>query len=166
LFYYNCNGYNFITITVIASRQVVILNPEYDKIVERLRDADVRLSHHRLAILRYLCENTVHPTADQIYSSLHESEPTLSKTTVYNNLNTFINAGILRLITIENNETRYDIDVEDHGHFRCDVCGKVYDFPFRIGDEDTEALEGYLIKDRNVYFTGICPGCRKKDPEK
>ena len=64
---------------------------------------------------------------EQIYTVLHKEIPTLSKTTVYNTLNTLIDAGLVKLITIDENETRYDIDTTTHGHFKCESCG-IYDF--------------------------------------
>ena len=40
----------------------------------------------RIAIMEYLMEHPIHPSADDIYTALSPSMPTLSKTTVYNTL--------------------------------------------------------------------------------
>ena len=40
----------------------------------------------RIAIMEYLMEHRTHPSADEIYTALSPSMPTLSKTTVYNTL--------------------------------------------------------------------------------
>ena len=57
-------------------------------------------------------------TVDQIFTELHKNISTLSKTTVYNTLRVLVEAGLVRVITIEDNETRYDINIENHGHFK------------------------------------------------
>ena len=54
---------------------------------------DIRPSYHRIKVLEYLFDHEDHPTADEIYAVLHSQIPTLSKTTVYNTLNSFVEAG-------------------------------------------------------------------------
>ena len=53
---------------------------------ERLLDHNIKPSVQRIAIMQYLMEYPVHPSADDIYTALSPSMPTLSKTTVYNTL--------------------------------------------------------------------------------
>ena len=97
-----------------------------------------------------------------IYGSLIRQIPTLSKTTVYNTLNQFADAGMVRALTIDGNEARYDITVEDHGHFRCERCGDVFDFKIDVDSMAAEDLSGFQITDKSVYFKGLCPGCGSK----
>ena len=76
-------------------------------------------------VLQYLQNNPCHPTADMILSEIRHDVPTLSKSTVYKTLNTFVDANILREITIEDNEIRYEYNLFDHGHFKCEKCGRI-----------------------------------------
>jgi Fur family peroxide stress response transcriptional regulator len=86
--------------------------------------------------------------------------PTLSKTTVYNTMKALVQAGIVKEIGIDEHETRYDISSEEHGHFKCESCNKVYDFSFNIDDGLKKGcLEGYQIYEKNVYLKGACPEC-------
>lgn len=134
-----------------------------DDILNELKKKKIRLSHQRLKVLEYLTENKVHPTVDQIYNALHEEIPTLSKTTVYNTLNSLIEADIVRAINIEGNETRYDINTHNHGHFKCEKCKKIYDFSVDIDSLNANELDGFLIKVKQVYFKGICKDCLLND---
>lgn len=86
----------------------------------------------------------------------------MSKSTVYNTLTSFMEAQLVRVITIEENETRYDIITHNHGHFKCDSCGAIYDFKINIDDFTAGELSGFQIYDKNVYFKGICPKCLYK----
>ena len=86
---------------------------------EMLKKHSIKPSHQRLQILNYIILNPCHPTIDQIYSRLHTELPTLSRTTIYNTLRIFVEAGLVQEVTIENNEVRYDARTESHGHFKC-----------------------------------------------
>ena len=130
-----------------------------DDFAKELKSKNIRLSHQRLKVLEYLSQNQVHPTADQIYMSLVKEIPTLSRTTVYSTLGALAEAGMVRVINIEDHEIRYDINVENHGHFKCEACGSIYDFPVDMSGLKSECLAGFQIRDKNVYFKGICPMC-------
>ena len=135
------------------------MEQKYRRTIDALKNRKIRLSHQRMKILEYMCHNRNHPTADQIYNALHEEEPTLSKTTVYNTLHMLCERELIREINIETSETRYDIAMEDHGHFKCTECGAVYDFCFDFEDIAAKELSGFEVMDKNVYFKGICPRC-------
>ncbi len=134
----------------------------FEDLSNKLKDKNIRLSHQRLKVLEYLVNNRCHPTVEQIYTVLHKEIPTLSKTTVYNTLNTLIDAGLVKLITIDENETRYDIDTTTHGHFKCESCGDIYDFKINIDSLESEDLSYFKVSDKNIYFNGLCPKCIKQ----
>ncbi len=135
---------------------------------EKLSKRGIRPSYQRIKVLEYLVQNRCHPTVDQIFNHLIKEIPTLSKSTIYNTVNLFIESDLLKPIGIEDNEVRYDIDTSDHGHFKCESCGKIFDFAIDIENLTTEDLKGFRINDKSVYFKGICPEClkNKKDNKK
>ncbi|MGI6144650.1 MAG: transcriptional repressor [Clostridia bacterium] len=138
------------------------MKPSFEELEKELKDRNINLSYQRLKVLEYLTQNHTHPTVDQIFTDLHKEICTLSKTTVYNTLRVLVDAGIVRVITIEDNETRYDIDVKNHGHFKCESCGKIYDFCVDMQMLHSGDLQNFSIKEKNVYFKGICPSCLPK----
>ncbi len=135
------------------------MGPSLDSLKKELEIKNIHLSYQRLRVLEYLLKNQCHPTADMIFTDLHREIPTLSKTTVYNTLKILAEAGLVRLITIEDNEARYDITVKNHGHFKCAACGKIYDFDIDIDGLATTDLTGFKVYEKDVYFKGVCPGC-------
>jgi len=124
-----------------------------------LKNRKIRPSYQRIKVLEYLNKNQCHPTVDQIFKDLQSEIPTLSKSTIYNTLNLFLKSGLIRLINIEDNETRYDIITKNHGHFKCESCGKIFNFSIDFNSFKTEELSGFKIIDKNLYFKGICPKC-------
>lgn len=135
------------------------MKPSFEELKEELKLRNIYLSHQRLKVLEYLTLNRCHPTVDQIFTDLQKDITTLSKTTVYNTLRILVEAGCVRVVTIEDNETRYDIEVENHGHFKCESCGAIYNFQIDIDSLAFRDLNNFKINDKNVYFKGICPRC-------
>ncbi len=130
-----------------------------EDLTEHLVKNNIKPSFQRIKILEYLVKNNTHPTVDEIYKEVVLEIPTLSKTTVYNTLNLFIEANILKGLYIEGNEVRYDAILSDHGHFKCNRCEKIYDFEINIDQFYTNTLNGFEIREKGVYFKGICPKC-------
>lgn len=131
----------------------------HEDLLKELKNKKIRLSHQRLKVLEYLVENQIHPTADQIYNGLHDDIPTLSKTTVYNTLNSLTEAGLVKVINIDDNESHYDINTHNHGHFICESCKNIYDFKIDIDSFNTDELADFKTNDKSVYFKGKCPQC-------
>lgn len=135
------------------------MDPSYEKLKTELKKRNINLSYQRLKVLEYLIQNHCHPTVDQIFSELQKDISILSKTTVYNTLRLLVNAGMVRIITIEDNETRYDIVPESHGHFKCESCGAIYNFSIDVDLIKSTDLKDFKIINKDVYFKGICPKC-------
>ncbi len=129
-----------------------------------LKEKGIKPSYQRMKIFEYLLKNKIHPTVDTIYKALSPKIPTLSKTTVYNTLNLFIENKLVNVIVIEENETRYDIaiDIGMHGHFKCENCGKVYDVEVNPISLGIEGLEKFDINEQHIYFKGTCKECTEK----
>jgi Fe2+ or Zn2+ uptake regulation protein len=136
---------------------------QIENIGDFLKTNNIKPSYQRIKIYEYLMGTTAHPTVDTIYRALLPEIPTLSKTTVYNTLNLFVDNNIALLITIEENEARYDADTSVHGHFKCDNCGNVLDFRTDLSDLMITQLEGCEVTEKHIYFRGTCSVCSQKN---
>jgi len=132
-------------------------NPDHS--LESLHSKNIKPSYPRIKILEYLMNNHTHPTVDEIYLALVEEMPTLSKTTVYNTLKLFLDNELIKSISIENNESRYDATIHTHGHFKCECCGDIYDFDMNVDGLLSGDLHGFTIIEKSIYFKGICKKC-------
>jgi len=141
------------------------MNPSMEDLEKELKKKGIPLSYQRLKILEYLTRDRSHPTVEQIFTDLLKDIPTLSKTTVYNTLKILAESGLVRIITIEDHQTRYDIEVENHGHFKCESCGTIYNFRMNIDSLNSIDLNNFRISDKSVYFKGICGRCLSKIEE-
>ena len=103
-------------------------NSRLDKAVETLKENGVRMTPQRHAILNYLYSTMGHPTADDIYKALEGTFPNMSVATVYNNLQLFKDAGLVRELTYGDSSSRFDANMMDHYHVICRKCGKDHRF--------------------------------------
>ena len=103
-----------------------------------------------------------HMTAEQIFLELKNTEPKVVQATVYNNLNTLYQEGLIRRLSIEGSPDLYD-KIRKHDHLVCKKCGTLSDITF---DDLTKNLEkqlgeGILSYDLKVFY--LCPKCRENN---
>lgn len=111
--------------------------------------------------------NPKHPTADEVYAKLQESHPTISRGTVYRNLNVLCEIGRLRKLGVGEGPDRFDDHVDWHGHFYCRSCHRVFDISLpehMIADYLSD--QGYKVESQMIVFKGTCPNCRKVEVKK
>ena len=131
---------------------------------EYLLKYDIKPSMQRIAIMDYLMEHRVHPTADEIYNALYPTMPTLSKTTIYNTMKLFSEQGAVKALVIDEKNVRFDIDTSSHAHFMGLECGCVYDLP--IENQEAIQLEGVgelIITEIHLYYKGYCKKCAEEN---
>ncbi len=142
------------------------MNVKVEDIGAYLKSHDIKPSFQRMKIFEYLITHRNHPTVEMIYKTLVKEIPTLSKTTVYNTLNLFVDKKIAIVIVIEENETRYDADMGIHGHFKCEKCSSVYDIDIDVEKVDIQSLANFQINEHHLYFKGICNNCLEENNDK
>jgi Fe2+ or Zn2+ uptake regulation protein len=126
-----------------------------------LRNHSIKPSVQRTAVMDYLMNNRTHPTIDEIYMALSPNMPTLSKTTVYNTLDIFVEKGAVRALVIDEKNARYDVDVSAHAHFMCKSCAKVYDiFDLKPSFFQLPQLSDFTIDAVEISYSGICGNCK------
>lgn len=147
----SCNDYNLVKM-------------ETDDALSYLTKHKIKPSVQRMAVMEYLMDHRTHPTADEIYSALHPTMPTLSRTTVYNTLRLLAEQGAIAQLTIDERNVCYDADTSAHAHFLCTGCGKVFDIP--LTDSHLESMakmpEGFNALQCDLYFRGRCEKCSQQ----
>ena len=131
-----------------------------------LKEHGIKPSYQRIRIFEYLIRHKNHPNVDAIYQELSKDIPTLSRTTVYNTMKLFMEKKIVQLISIEDTETRYDAEVEAHGHFKCTICGSIYDVHADLAEMKVEGLDTFRINETHLYFKGVCDQCFEEENQK
>lgn len=106
-----------------------------------------------------------HPTADDVYSYVEKLYPNISKATVYRNLNSLAEDGMLTKISVPDGADRFDHTLEKHYHIKCMECKEFMDLDLdymRELDDKVSQLSGCKILSHDIAFKGICPKCIDK----
>lgn len=116
----------------------------------------------RVKILEFLQKNRVHPTADQVYLGIKDDMVSISKATVYNVLNLFVEKKIIHALTVFGTETRFECDTNPHIHLKCIKCGKIIDISQECELHNNKIIDGHKILDYQINLQGICKECLEK----
>ena len=133
--------------------------------VSLLKQSGLKVTPQRLSVLRILDRHT-HPTIDELYDEILKENPSVSLATVYKNLNTLKDEGLVVEVNIVNQKARYDIYEHPHIHVVCENCGSVEDRSYDDSElgKYQEALEkkiGNIIERINIVASvKSCKHCR------
>ena len=98
----------------------------------RLLAVRLRATRPRVAILRLLVANGHrHVTPENLWAEVQTAAMRLSLATVYNNLNAFTEAGLLRRIVVGPRQVFFDTDTRHHHHVYYEDGGKLRSVPAR-----------------------------------
>ena len=97
---------------------------------KRLRAANLRPTRQRVALGWLLfAKGNRHVTAEMIFDEAKAVRAPVSMATIYNTLNQFTQAGLLREIAVEGSKTYFDTNPSPHAHFLLEDTGALLDVP-------------------------------------
>lgn len=124
-------------------------------LLETLRGRGIQPTAQRLAVARFVLSTRAHPTADEVWERVRQRSPTLSRATVYNTLNLFVDKGLLRMQAVREGAVVFDPLVTRHHHFIDDETGEIHDVPWDAVAVSGEAtLRGFEVRDYQVVMRG------------
>jgi Fur family transcriptional regulator, iron response regulator len=97
---------------------------------ELLGAAHLRPTRQRLALAKLLFERgNRHVTAEQLRGEAKAARVRVSRATIYNTLQQFVEAGLLREVGVGPGRSYFDTNVGDHHHFFFEDTGRLLDIP-------------------------------------
>lgn len=131
----------------------------------RCAERGLAFTHQRQVIYRALVSSHLHPSPEEIYEQVRAEMPSISLATVYKNIKTFLEIGLLRELTTLHENQRLDANLEPHHHLVCERCKKVEDLP--AGDLQPlrwkrSQPRSFQIKAYKVEVSGLCAECARK----
>ena len=131
----------------------------------RLRDAGLRVTAQRLAVLDAVHENP-HADTNSVIEGVRGDLPEVSHQAVYDVLRALTDAGLIRHIQPPGSVARYEARVGDnHHHIVCRSCGAIADVDCAVGHAPCLTASedhGYVIDEAEVVYRGLCPACASK----
>ena len=96
----------------------------------RLRAAGLRPTRQRVTLARLLfAGDSRHVTAENLHAEVRATRMAVSLATVYNTLNQFRDAGLLREVVVAPGRSYFDTNTGHHHHFFVETDGELHDFP-------------------------------------
>ncbi len=129
---------------------------------ETMGHRGLRLTPQRCGVYEVLLEGQDHPTASEIFLRAKKRMPAISLATVYNCLETLVERGLARQVHFEREAARYCANREEHGHFVCDRCGKVFDVPLKAPERAVKRWDlpaGFAVTRSEITLHGLCDAC-------
>ena len=137
----------------------------------RVRTAAKGIRHtaQRRVLLDIITESGGHLGADELYLKARRRQPSISLSTVYRNLKTFKQQGLVKEHHFDDGCRRYEPKPpRGHHHLVCVDCGRIIEFQC----PSTESLkhkvareQGFYVTEVEVYLAGRCPECQRRFQE-
>lgn len=122
----------------------------------------MRVTRPRLAVLAALRD---HPHVDthRVIELVRAELPATSQQTIYDVLEAFTDAGLVRRIQPAGTTARYESRVGDnHHHAVCRSCGAIVDVECAVGHTPcltASDAHGFVVDEAEVVYWGTCSEC-------
>jgi Fur family ferric uptake transcriptional regulator len=134
-------------------------------VATRLHTQGYRLTPQRLSILEAIRQAGDHVTPEQVYETVHQQNPAISRATIYRTLDFLCE---LRLVVAMQwgGQRYYEIAGElPHHHLICRTCGGIEEIDSSLIDQLIEATarkHHFKIDMDHVALFGQCQQCAKR----
>lgn len=127
---------------------------------KNLKEGGLKITPQRVAILKEI-QSAGHATVDEIYERILEIYPSISLATIYKNLTSMCEVGILNEIKPPLQKQRYELNHIRHAHLICQVCGSLKDIDLDLKDLSLSKLDsGFEVTNVNIAIYGVCKDCK------
>lgn len=135
--------------------------------VELLHKVGLKKTKHRLLILDLLHQHEDFMSADDLFFEAKKVDASISLSTVYRMLESFVEKNIVTPISLEtSNQLKYELTHKDHTHHLiCTNCHKVIHVagcPIDTYEDKLEATYGFHVEKHKLEFYGLCETCQAK----
>lgn len=130
----------------------------------RCREQGLAFTFQRQVIYEAVVDSRGHPTPELIYEQVRQRIPSISLGTIYKNLKTFLDSGVLREVTLHHGSLRLESNLTPHHHLVCSSCKAIFDIeesavePVQL--PRTRLPAGFSIRHCRVEFVGVCGSCQ------
>lgn len=144
------------------------MNSATQEALDKLKQHGLKHTKIRQELIELFADECRYLSAKHVQKKLETKNPSLSFDTIYRNLYSFVDIGILEMTEL-NNEKIFQItclhDDHHHHHFICQRCGKTTQLEMCPMDFFEEQLENYRLLSHRFEIFGICDQCLALESE-
>ena len=104
------------------SKKTVHAGAQIDRVVPRLRKAGLRPMVQRLGVLRALTRSRSHPAVEELYQEIRKQFPSISRNTIYLNLDVLRRVGETSGVWIGHDAARFESHSAPHDSVIFALC--------------------------------------------
>lgn len=128
---------------------------------EYLKNKGLRKTPERYNVLKEIYAINGHFEMDELFERMKNKKYRVSRATLYNNMELFVDAGLVIKHQFGKNSAEYErsYNYRQHDHLICMNCGKVFEFcdpRIFLIQKTTEQLLGFQITQHSLQFSGKC----------
>ncbi len=138
-----------------------------------LRNAGLKVTGTRLALLELIEKENRHMTADEITQGLHDANVSVDRVTIYRNIERLIKERLLITIHLPGRALHVGLckrpNDPHHHHVVCISCGQVSETNGCLVLDHWDELRGKIkeetsfeLTDHILQYVGLCPDCKNK----
>lgn len=125
-------------------------------------------THQRRVIYETVTAMHGHPSPELIYEAVRKKIPSISLATVYKNVRTFLDGGMLREVSLHHGSMRVEPNEREHHHAVCIRCRQITDLDTEIFGVAPSRIRprlprGFRITRVAVDVLGVCAACAAKE---
>ena len=113
------------------------------QIKQKLKNAGLRATPQRHAILEAVYTLSNHPSTEQVIDYIREPYPGIATGTVYHVLDVLVESGLVQRVKTDKDAMRYDAIMNSHHHIYCARTDRIEDY---FDEELDELLQAYFRK--------------------
>jgi len=125
------------------------MKPGSEQISQKLKNAGMKVTPQRHAILEALYTLNNHPTVENIAEYIRKTHPGVATGTVYHVLDTLVQNGLVQRVKTDKDVMRYDATLENHHHIYSARTERIEDY---FDNELDDLLLSYFQKKKLPNF--------------
>ncbi len=131
---------------------------------KELQSKGCKVTPQRRLILDILSRSELHVmTAEEIVNLARDQQPNISASTVYRNLGTLSELGLIKRLDSMGEGWRYEVSSGHHHHLVCLKCHNTVAIDFCPMNRDVKELaerSGFEVADHSFEIKGYCTSCQ------
>ncbi len=140
-----------------------------EELLAFMRQHGLRITPQRRLIARHIIAKSGAVSAQELLERIHAEQPDVSLDTVYRNLSSLCDLGMLYRIDRAGKCSEYEFIAGRHVHYMvCTVCGEREVFSGCAVDVDVinqNMATGFLLTGHRLELYGLCPMCQDSKGE-
>jgi Fe2+ or Zn2+ uptake regulation protein len=123
------------------------------------------VTHQRQVIWDILLSLHGHPSPESVYEQARQKIPSISLATVYKNIRTFIDHGLLSEVSLHHGPARLETNMHPHHHMVCIGCRSIVDVPDDLLEPvrlRSGAPPNFEVHRYSVEIHGFCSECARR----